>query len=260
MKSAEVDVWAMAPTSARSAPCATRQRTGAAARRAGRTGSRPRRGRSSGRGPRARPSLAVAPSAVAMNEMTQGMKVMSSDGATLGKIIRVEPGFFLVEKGFFFPKDYSIPISLVREIRDDACWLSVSREELEREDESLRTRYAGTEARGTIGTGERDLAEGEQRLPLSEEELEAPARRATTKSRNAERRGPRPVTGRGSPAGRRWELPRSRAACGLPMAAPARAARRAGRASPRRRSARRLGRRLACRRPSSVAGRSSPSA
>ena len=104
-----------------------------------------------------------------MSELAHGMKVMSSDGSSLGKIIRVEPEYFLVEKGFFFPKDYSIPISLVREIRDDACWLSVSREELEREDETLR-------ASGTRTTELRDTgatAEGEQRLSLSEEELEA---------------------------------------------------------------------------------------
>jgi uncharacterized protein (TIGR02271 family) len=113
----------------------------------------------------------------AMAEVTQGMKVRSSDGADLGKVIRVEPGFFLVEKGFFFPKDYSIPRSLVQDVRDGECWLSVSRAELERESEALfsegeRTTEAGAgyaagyERRG----GER---EGEQRMQLSEEELEA---------------------------------------------------------------------------------------
>jgi uncharacterized protein (TIGR02271 family) len=104
-----------------------------------------------------------------MSELAHGMKVMSSDGSSLGKIIRVEPEYFLVEKGFFFPKDYSIPISMVREIRDDACWLSVSREELEREDETLRA--SGTRTPEPRETGA--TAEAEQRLSLAEEELEA---------------------------------------------------------------------------------------
>jgi uncharacterized protein (TIGR02271 family) len=125
-----------------------------------------------------------------MGELAHGMKVRSSDGASLGKIIRVEPDHFLVEKGFFFPKDYAIPVSMIREIRDDEAWLSVTKAELEREDASfgqgLETREEGADAEGrmdrgagyaaargeyapTEGTTRRD----EGRLTLSEEELEA---------------------------------------------------------------------------------------
>jgi uncharacterized protein (TIGR02271 family) len=97
-----------------------------------------------------------------MGELTQGMKVKSSDGASLGKIIRIEPEFFIVEKGFFFPKDFEISIALVSSIRDDECWLSLSREDLERE------------GRGEASFAQTDeLREGEQRMELSEEELEA---------------------------------------------------------------------------------------
>jgi uncharacterized protein (TIGR02271 family) len=119
----------------------------------------------------------------AMGEVTQGMKVRSSDGADLGKIIRVEPGFFLVEKGFFFPKDYSIPRALVQDVREGECWLSVSRVELEREGDELSggggERGADTgEAGGGYAEASRGAArgarhEGEQRMQLSEEELEA---------------------------------------------------------------------------------------
>jgi uncharacterized protein (TIGR02271 family) len=109
---------------------------------------------------------------MAMAELTQGMKVRSSDGANLGKIIRLESGFFVVEKGFFFPKDYEIPMSLVSEVRDDECWLTASRADLEREGEARATGFERDrseygEARGLHGT------EGEERLQLSEEELEA---------------------------------------------------------------------------------------
>lgn len=118
-------------------------------------------------------------------ELTTGMKVMSSDGESLGKIIRIEPGTFVVEKGFFFPKDYAVPRSLVREVRDDACWLAISKEELEREREGAGFQGTGREAgpEGTLGgmgalQEDRDLGrgargEGEERLTLSEEELEA---------------------------------------------------------------------------------------
>ena len=119
-----------------------------------------------------------------------GMKVMSSDGTSLGKIVRVEPDAFVVEKGFFFPKDYIVPMSLLREIREDGCWLSASKDELQRgggepraerdtagtgaaSPERIGAASAGMEphgaARATGATG----AEGEQRLTLSEEELEA---------------------------------------------------------------------------------------
>jgi uncharacterized protein (TIGR02271 family) len=116
------------------------------------------------------------------SELTNGMKVMSSDGERLGKIIRIDAGSFLVEKGFFFPKDYAIPMSLVRDIRDGECWLTISKEELKRERDSGivhdTAREAGAE--GTVG-GTSALREGattrdEQRLTLSEEELEAQKR------------------------------------------------------------------------------------
>jgi uncharacterized protein (TIGR02271 family) len=120
----------------------------------------------------------------AMSELANGMKVMSSDGENLGKIIRIEPGMFVVEKGFFFPKDYAVPLSLVGDVRADACWLAVSRAELERERESWMAHDTGREAgaegeiggvRGVAGgTGEaRGEGQEAQRLTLSEEELEA---------------------------------------------------------------------------------------
>ena len=117
-----------------------------------------------------------------MGELTSGMKVMSSDGESLGKIIRVEPGIFVVEKGFFFPKDYAIPLSLAREVRDGACWLSISKGELEQERESESIHDTGREAgaEGRIGgaaqggvSARTEARDDAQRLTLSDEELEA---------------------------------------------------------------------------------------
>jgi uncharacterized protein (TIGR02271 family) len=119
---------------------------------------------------------------MAMGELTNGMKVMSSDGESLGKIIRIEPGMFVVEKGFFFPKDYAIPAHLVRDVRDDACWLSISKAELQQERDTGTVHDTAREAgaEGTVGgmSGMRSDVRAEsgqesQRLTLSEEELEA---------------------------------------------------------------------------------------
>jgi uncharacterized protein (TIGR02271 family) len=116
-----------------------------------------------------------------MGELTNGMKVRSSDGESLGKIVRLEPGSLVVEKGFFFPKDYAVPLSMVREVRDDECWLSISKQELERERDSATLHDTGREAaaEGTVGGISAMPGEGsgrtkdERRLTLSEEELEA---------------------------------------------------------------------------------------
>jgi hypothetical protein len=67
---------------------------------------------------------------VTMSELRDGMKVRSSDGHDLGKIIRLDAGMLVIEKGFFFPKDYEVPLSSVREIRGDEVFLSVSKQAL----------------------------------------------------------------------------------------------------------------------------------
>jgi uncharacterized protein (TIGR02271 family) len=119
-------------------------------------------------------------------EVKQGMKVKSSDGANLGKIIRIAPDHFLVEKGFFFPKDYAVPLSLIGSCQEDEVWLSMTREQLEQSDALHTTAPGGAEA-DVRGEGERGRAwtdtspeaqrrhgvEGEQRMTLSDEELEA---------------------------------------------------------------------------------------
>jgi uncharacterized protein (TIGR02271 family) len=104
---------------------------------------------------------------MARAELTQSMKVRSSDGANLGKIIVIEADHFVVEKGFFFPKDYAIPLSLVSEVRDDEVWLAASRGELERGEGAFAPEGGG------VRRGERELRGDEQNMQLSEEELEA---------------------------------------------------------------------------------------
>ena len=134
---------------------------------------------------------------VSMAELRDGMKVRTSDGHDLGKIIRLDSGILVIEKGFFFPKDYEVPIAMVSDIRDGEAHLSISKEALEREG-SMGTatsdagHLGGVAGSGTAGWPERDAgrtegtwseaggarsgATEETRVQLAEEELEATKR------------------------------------------------------------------------------------
>ncbi len=59
-----------------------------------------------------------------------GMTVYSQDGEKLGTVQVCEDRSFVIEKGFFFPKDYVAMYSDVAEIRDGAVWLARGRESL----------------------------------------------------------------------------------------------------------------------------------
>jgi uncharacterized protein (TIGR02271 family) len=110
-------------------------------------------------------------------ELRDGMKVRTRDGHELGKIIRSDAQVLLIEKGFFFPKDYEVPISLVSEVRDGEAWLSATRDELTLE--GGQASLGGTageerlEDRGERWRGDSPGGAEEQRLTLSEEELQA---------------------------------------------------------------------------------------
>ena len=67
---------------------------------------------------------------VHIGDLSENMKIRARDGEELGTIIRLDARSILVEKGLFFFKDYSVPIELVREVRDGDVYLSVPAEEL----------------------------------------------------------------------------------------------------------------------------------
>lgn len=59
-----------------------------------------------------------------------GMDVFGSDGDKIGSINEIYDNYLLVGKGFFFPKDYYIPISAVEGVDDDnRVYLTVSKDE-----------------------------------------------------------------------------------------------------------------------------------
>ncbi|HYD43352.1 MAG TPA: YsnF/AvaK domain-containing protein [Anaeromyxobacter sp.] len=135
--------------------------------------------------------------------IAEGMTVRAADGKKLGKVIECAEGSFVVEKGLFFPKDYSIRYDQVAEVREDEVYLNVA--DLDLGAESTDTMAAnpsttavggslsgaglgaaGTPAGPGAGAGLGAMNEGfrdesrrdfrgdeEVRVPLAEEQLEA---------------------------------------------------------------------------------------
>jgi uncharacterized protein (TIGR02271 family) len=70
-----------------------------------------------------------------MNATTQqwnfreGTEVFGSDGDKVGKIVATTNRYFVVEKGFFFPNDYYIPMSAISTYDDDKIYLNVTKDE-----------------------------------------------------------------------------------------------------------------------------------
>lgn len=86
-----------------------------------------------------------------------GMKVRSSDGTSLGKVVGCGEETFIIEKGFFFPKDYTARYDQVAELRDGEIWLREAGERL----------LKGAPIAGAVE---------EVRVPLSEEQIIAEKR------------------------------------------------------------------------------------
>jgi uncharacterized protein (TIGR02271 family) len=106
----------------------------------------------------------------------EGMTVYGADGDKVGKVVAIDPAYVVVEKGFFFPTDYYIPLSAIASATEDELYLTVSKEEALRQewDRVPATGYATDTAYATKTT-EATRAEGRDRVavPVHEEELEA---------------------------------------------------------------------------------------
>ena len=57
-----------------------------------------------------------------------GAEVYGSDGDKVGTVAEVQPSYLVVEKGFFFPTDYYIPVSAITQVGDGQVHLNVSRD------------------------------------------------------------------------------------------------------------------------------------
>ena len=58
----------------------------------------------------------------------EGDEVYGVEGNKIGKVVAVEPDRLVVEKGFFFPTDYSIPISAVANYEDGKIRLNLTKD------------------------------------------------------------------------------------------------------------------------------------
>jgi uncharacterized protein (TIGR02271 family) len=62
------------------------------------------------------------------SQIREGMAVYSSDGEKLGKVLTCDQSTFVIEKGFFFPKDYVARYDHVADVRGDDVHLSLTRD------------------------------------------------------------------------------------------------------------------------------------
>lgn len=123
-----------------------------------------------------------------MQDIHEGMKVHAADGANLGKVVEMNEEVFVIEKGFFFPKEYVARYNQIDDIRNDEIWLresetdlrsghAVEEREIEREGERREEREIEREgARREAATTEESRIPGSREevvVPLAEEELEA---------------------------------------------------------------------------------------
>lgn len=56
-----------------------------------------------------------------------GAEVFGSDGEKVGSVAAAYPGYIVVEKGFFFPTDYYIPVNAIASADADRVYLSTSK-------------------------------------------------------------------------------------------------------------------------------------
>lgn len=100
----------------------------------------------------------------------EGMKVLSSDGSSLGKVAACGDETFVIEKGWFFPKEYVARYEQVARVGGDELWLRESGRELG--GEPAQPPVAEGSAADIGQRAPTGIAE-EYRVPLAEEELSA---------------------------------------------------------------------------------------
>lgn len=106
----------------------------------------------------------------------EGMEVRTVDGHKLGKVVAVQVDSFVVEKGFFFPKDYTISSEIIEDVREGTVVLSKRREELGIEGGGVLESLGLTHQeplQAALRLEEAERAKEAARLSLHEEEVQA---------------------------------------------------------------------------------------
>jgi uncharacterized protein (TIGR02271 family) len=123
------------------------------------------------------------------SQINVGDDVYGSDGDKVGTVAEVQPSYIVVEKGFFFPTDYYIPMSAVSSAGDGQVSLNVAKDaalnsgwDTVPDTGTVLTDVDVTATGGTRATGRAEVgayevaAEDELRIPVMEEELTATVR------------------------------------------------------------------------------------
>jgi hypothetical protein len=63
------------------------------------------------------------------DRIADGMVVRSADGEKLGKVVACDASGFVIEKGVFFPKDFTATYGEILDVRDGEIYLARSRTE-----------------------------------------------------------------------------------------------------------------------------------
>jgi uncharacterized protein (TIGR02271 family) len=113
-----------------------------------------------------------------------GAEVFGADGDKVGTVAEVYPGYIIVEKGFFFPTDYYIPVSAIASYDANQVYLSVPKDAAlgrgwDSRPVDLETATVGTTTATTDTFTDPDrIAAGDEeiRVPVMEEELTATVR------------------------------------------------------------------------------------
>jgi len=71
----------------------------------------------------------VMSSVMDTRQISVGDEVFGSDGGKVGEVAIVYPAYIVVEKGFFFPTDYSIPYSAIASSGGRQVYLNVTKDE-----------------------------------------------------------------------------------------------------------------------------------
>ena len=90
------------------------------------------------------------------SQVQVGDDVYGSDGDKVGTVAEVQPTYLVIEKGFFFPTDYYIPVYAITQVGDGQIVLNVSK------DAALHSGWETLPAAGTTLTepGTTDVVTG----------------------------------------------------------------------------------------------------
>jgi uncharacterized protein (TIGR02271 family) len=116
------------------------------------------------------------------SDIITGAEVFGADGDKVGTVAAVYPGYIVVEKGFFFPTDYYIPMSAVASYDNDQVYLNLAKDAAlnsgwDAQPTDLETASYDASMTSGFGAGTAQVATDEEiRIPVMEEELTATVR------------------------------------------------------------------------------------